>query len=109
MPLDFFDFFRYALGTVVTIYATIVTAQSLWGWYVWLADSDRYMSVIRRYVIVHGLRLRFRTFWGDVIICILLCVAFLATWRVHVVILDLGYTLQQIRADAAPQLKNHAG
>ena len=64
MPdIDFFNFFRYALATVVTIYATVVTLQSLWGWYVFLAGSDKYMSIIRRYVILHGLRLRFRTFW----------------------------------------------
>ncbi len=78
MPdVDFFNFFRWTLGTVVTIYASIVTAQSLGGWYVWLAGSDKHISMIRRYVIVHGLRLRFLTFWGDVLITILLCV------RVH--------------------------
>jgi len=88
--IDFFDFFRYALGTVVTIYATIVTLQSLWTWYVWLAGSDKYVSLIRRYVILHGLRLRFRTFWGDVIICGLLCVTFLILWHAHYLIYDLG-------------------
>ena len=97
MSLDFFDFFRYALGTVATIYATVITLQSMWGWYVWLAGTDRYISVVRQYVIVHGLRLRFRTFWGDVLICLLLCVAFLATWRVHVVILQLGEAMQPNR------------
>jgi hypothetical protein len=91
--IDFFNFFRYSLGTVVTIYATVVTMQSLWGWYVWLAGSDRYISLIRRYVIVHGLRLRFRAFWGDVLICILLCVAFCITWHAHGVIYRLGASL----------------
>jgi hypothetical protein len=85
MP-DFFDFFRYALSIVVTIYATIITAQSLWGWYVYLSSGDRYITMVRRYVIVHGLRLRFAAFWGDVVICILLCVAFLLMWRIHVLI-----------------------
>ena len=56
--LDLFDFFRYALGTVVTIYATVVMLQSLWSWYVWLAGSDKYMTMLRRYVIVHGLRVK---------------------------------------------------
>ncbi len=82
MPdIDFFSFFRYMLGWIVTIYATIITVQSLWGWYLWLAGSDKYISLLRRYVIVQGLRLRFRAFWGDVIICVLLCVAFLLMWR----------------------------
>jgi len=87
MPdVDLFDFFRYALSTVVTIYASVVMFQSLWGWYVWLAGSDKYMTMLRRYVIVHGLRLRFTAFWGDCVICMLLCVAFslfvYAHWQV---------------------------
>jgi hypothetical protein len=84
MPdVDFFNFWRYLLGTVVTIYATVITLQSLWGWYLWFAGQDKYVSLARRYLVVHGLRLRFRTFWGDVIICGLLCVAFLIMWRLH--------------------------
>src|SRR2546421_8019319 len=75
-PVDFFNFWRYFLGTVATIYATVVTLQSLWGWYVWFNGPDKFITLARRYVIVHGLRLRFKTFWGDVLICILLCVAF---------------------------------
>lgn len=80
---DIFNFFRYSLAVIATIYATVVTLQSLWGWYVWLAGSDRYISLARRYIIVHGLRLRFTDFWGDVVICLLLCIAFLLTWRLH--------------------------
>jgi hypothetical protein len=84
MPdIDFFEFFRYFLGTVVTIYASIVTLQSLWGWYVWLAGEEKYMNLLRRYLLVQGLRLRFRAFWGDVIICVLLCVVFVLMWRLH--------------------------
>ena len=67
LPEDPFDFFRWWLGWIVTIYATVITLQSLWGWYVWLAGSDKYMTLLRRYVLVQGLRLRFRSFWGDVI------------------------------------------
>ena len=84
MPdIDFFNFFRYALAVVVTIYATVVTLQSLWGWYVMLAAGDKYTVMLRRYILVQALRLRFRAFWGDVVICVLLCVAFLLMWRAH--------------------------
>src|SRR5919107_4327318 len=83
LPDDPFDFFRWWLSTIVTIYATVITLQSLWGWYAWLAGSDRYISLLRRYLIVHGLRLRFTAFWGDVIVSLLLCVVFLITWRLH--------------------------
>jgi hypothetical protein len=98
MPrIDLFNLFRYALGTIVTIYATVVTLQSLWGWYAWLAGSDKYISLVRRYVILHALRLRFRTFWGDVIICLLLCVAFVILWYAHHLIYDLGERVAHAR------------
>ena len=103
MPdIDFFNFWRYLIGYVVTIYATIITLQSLWGWYVWLAGSDKYIGMIRRYVIVQGLRLRFKTFWGDVIICVLLCVIFLILWRAHGLIYDLGYRIHDVQRHAQP-------
>jgi hypothetical protein len=98
MPaIDFFEFFRYALGTVVTIYATIVTLQSLWGWYIWLAGSDKYITLVRRYVVVQGLRLRVRAFWGDVLICILLTVTFFILWHAHHLIYDLGDRLAALK------------
>ena len=84
MPnVDFFQFFRYTLGTIATIYATILTLQSMWSWIVWLSGQDKYISLVRRYVIVHGLRLRFKSFWGDVIVCLLLSVVFLMLWYAH--------------------------
>ena len=83
MFTSIFDFFRWTLSLIATIYATVITLQSLWGWWVWLAGSDRYVSLLRRYLIVHGLRLRFTAFWGDVIISLLLCIVFLLTWSLH--------------------------
>jgi hypothetical protein len=84
MPsIDFFHFFRYTLATIATVYATVITLQSMWSWLVWLSGQDKYISLVRRYVIVQGLRLRFTSFWGDVIICILLCVVFFILWHAH--------------------------
>ena len=100
LPQDPFDFFRWWLGWIATIYATVLTVQSLWNWYAWLAGSDRYVSLLRRYLIVHGLRLRFTSFWGDVIICCLLTAAFLMLWRAHTIIYDLGNTLHYVRQHA---------
>lgn len=98
MPdIDFFNFFRYSLGTIVTIYATVLTVQSAWGWIVWLAGDDRHMTLLRRYVIVHGLRLRFKAFWGDVIVCGLLCVVFLILWRAHYVLYEFKDRLAEVR------------
>lgn len=97
MPqVDFFNFFRWMLAIVATVYATVITLQSLWGWYVWLAGQDRYVSLLRRYLIVHGLRLRFRAFWGDVIVCVLLCVVFLLIWRAHGTIVQIDEALRDV-------------
>ena len=96
-PIDLFQFFRFWLGWVVTIYATILTVQSLYGWYIWLAGEDKYIGLLRRYIIVQGLRLRFKTFWGDVIICLLLTIAFCILWRAHHVMYDLKIALNSMR------------
>lgn len=84
--LDPFHFFRLTVAWIATIYASIITLQSLWGWVVYLSGGDRYVTMIRRYVLLHALRLRFKAFWGDVIICILLCIVFFLLWRLHGVI-----------------------
>jgi hypothetical protein len=88
--IDFFNFFRWVLALVVTVYATVVTLQSLWGWYEMLKGQEKHMGLLRRYLIVHTLRLRFKTFWGDVVVCLLLCVAFVIMWRAHQVMYDVG-------------------
>jgi hypothetical protein len=106
LDVDIFNFFRWLLAIIVTVYATVVTLQSLWGWYIWLAGSDRYVSLVRRYVVVHGLRLRFKAFWGDVVICVLLCFIFLIIWRAHQVIYDIGDD-KQGNAPHAPRPVKH--
>ena len=100
--LDPFQFFRLTVAWIATIYATVVTLQSLWGWYVWLSGSDKYVTMLRRYLVVHSLRLRFKTFWGDVLICLLLCITFLILWRAHVIIYDVGAKLRDVANAAQP-------
>ena len=98
---DLFSFFRWLAFVFVTIYVTITTLQSLWGWYVFLWQRDRYTNLLRSYVMLHGLRLRVRSFGGDALVCALLCVAFLLIWRAHVHLIDLNVALH----DAAAALK----
>jgi hypothetical protein len=108
MPqIDLFDFFRWTAGTIATIYATVITVRSLWSWYVWLAGSDRYMSLLRRYVIIHGLRTRVRAFWGDVLICLLLCWLFVILVQAHAMLYDLKYRLTEINHYAARPAQLH--
>jgi hypothetical protein len=84
--IDFFDFFRWVLGTVVTIYATIVTFQSAYGWWVYLSSEGKYFSLVRRYIMLQGLRLRIMTFGGDALICILLTVVWILLVRAHTLV-----------------------
>ena len=99
MPdLDFFNFFRWMVAVIATVYATVITVQSLYGWYLWLAGGDKYIGLLRRYLLLHGLRLRFSTFWGDVILCGLLSVAFIMLMQAHTLIHELGLKLASERA-----------
>lgn len=102
---DLFQWFRFMLGLVVTIYFTIITAQSLWGWYVWLSGSDKYMSLLRRYLIVHSLRLRFQAFWGDVIICVLLGIAFFMIWHAQGI---LDHVEEAVRSSHVQRVTQHS-
>ena len=102
MHLDFFDLFRWVLSTVATVYATVVTVQSARQWWLWLRGGDKYVTLARRYLIVHGLRLRVRTFGGDVVVCGLLCLTFLVVWRAHIRVEQLGATLDELRHPRTP-------
>ncbi len=106
MSIDLFNIFRWTVGWIVTVYATVITVQSLWGWYVWFAGQDKYIGMLRRYVIVHGLRLRFSSFWGDLIISILLTVVFFQLWYAHHLIYDLDDKYAAIHA--ATQVTIHS-
>ena len=81
--LDPFDFFRWTVAWIATNYATVVTLQSLSQWVSYLSGREKYLGIIRRYLVIHALRLRFKTFWGDVLICVLLGVAFCLLWYMH--------------------------
>ncbi|MBN2561486.1 MAG: hypothetical protein JXQ75_11210 [Phycisphaerae bacterium] len=59
---DLFEVWRLVLGTICTIYALVMTARSLWRWCVYLSGADRTVSMMRSYMIVQLLRLRFRRF-----------------------------------------------
>lgn len=96
MPnVDLFHLFRWGVGWVATIYATVITVQSLYGWYLYLTAGDRYTTMMRRYILLQAVRLRFRRFGGDLLVCLLLCVAFVIIWRAHYSV----YALEAARAN----------
>ena len=50
-----------------------------------------------QYLLVQGLRLRFKTFWGDAIICALLFVAFVTIWRAQATMDEVERSLVEAR------------
>ena len=87
---DLFHLFRWLLGIVVTVYAAVVTVQWLWGWWVWLTRPsqgyEKQFALLRRYLMLHGLRLRVRRFGGDLLVCAGLCVIFGLLTYAHAII-----------------------
>ena len=60
MPdIEPFTMFRWALGTVCTIYAGVVTWQSVWPWITWFGSS-RQTAVLGKYTLVLLIRTRIR-------------------------------------------------
>ena len=99
LDVDLFTLYRWLLAWVVTVYCTVLTAQSMWTWYVWLNSSDRYIAIVRRYVIVAALRLKFRTFWGELLICLLLSVAFGLMCKAQWAMSDIERAYEQARGN----------
>ncbi len=95
---DVFGFFRTFMAWLATIYFTIITIQSVWGWYKLLAGGDKYTTLLRRYLLIQGLRLRFRRFWGDVVICVLLTAAFFIIWHAQGIMDQIETTMTSARA-----------
>jgi hypothetical protein len=98
--VDLFTLYRWLLAWVATVYCVVVTGQSMWSWYVWLSSSDRYMVLLRRYLLVQTLRMRFRDFWGELIICLLLCVAFALMCKAQWIMSDVERTVSSAHANA---------
>lgn len=98
MPdVDLFQLFRRGVGWIATVYATVVMVQSLYGWYVYLNARDRYTAMMRRYILLQALRLRVLAFWPDLLICLLLCVAFLLVWEAHYALWDAAEAWKRVQ------------
>ncbi len=78
--VDFFQFFRAMLAVACGIYALVVMARSLWSWALYLSGPERTTVLLRRYVLIQFLRLRWRpfvaesmqiVFWGGLLVVLL--------------------------------------
>jgi len=100
MPnVDLFHLFRWGVGWIATVYATVITVQSLYGWYVYLTATDRYTRLMRRYLLAQAVRLRIRRFGGDLLICLLLCVAFILIWKAHYALWSADDAWKRLKVD----------
>jgi hypothetical protein len=104
---DLFHFFRLTVGWVATIYATVFTVKSLWDWYIWLASQDRYIILLRRYIIVQGLRIRVKSFVWDALLCVLLSVAFLLLSVAHLRMWAFERALKAAQQDDRTTVSQH--
>ena len=88
--IDLFDLFRWLLGTVVTVYATVLMVQWGWSWWHWLtrpgAGYERQFALLRRYLVLHGLRLRLARFGMDLLVIIGLGVVFVLLFQAHLIL-----------------------
>ena len=64
--LDLFETFRWLLAVVCTVYAVVVTARSLVGWWEYFRSS-RETAILGRYTLVLLLRTRLRRFAGELV------------------------------------------
>ena len=85
---DLFQFYRWQLAVILTIYAAVITGQWLFGWLKWFSSS-RETAVLGRYATVLLLRIRLRRFAWELVQIVALLVAFgvVVYWN-HLVVVN---------------------
>lgn len=81
--LDLFEFWRWMLAVVCTVYAAIVLIRSAWDWCEFLSGRQKAAVVLRRYILLQLLRLRIRTFGVEIAKIIILCALFIQLVQIH--------------------------
>jgi len=64
---DLFEIWRWVLAVSCFGYALIVTLRWLWGWLVYLDEPGRDRTLMRRYIVLHMLRLRGSRFRSELL------------------------------------------
>jgi len=81
--LDLFQFWRWLLAVICTIYALLITGHWLAGWLLYLSKPDRMRAVLRNYIVVQILRLRALRFWWELVQIAFWLAAFVVVVRMH--------------------------
>lgn len=59
---DLFESWRMLLTIACSVYATVITVRSLWGWVQYFSGKDPITSLMRSYVLNLLVRVRLRRF-----------------------------------------------
>jgi hypothetical protein len=79
MDCDLFYVFRYLLCLVCGIYTLARICQGIWRWRQWLCQEGRAPGLLRGYLVVQLLRVRFRRHGPDILQILVLV---LVLWQV---------------------------
>ncbi len=80
---DLFELWRWTLAVGLTIYAAVMFLRWLWSWLVFLNEPRRERMLMRRYIVLHLLRLRGARFRSEVVQILLYLVAILIVYGLH--------------------------
>jgi hypothetical protein len=84
---DLFQFYRWELAVVLTIYAGVITGQWLLGWLKWFGSS-RQTAVLGRYASVLLLQIKIRRFAWELLQIVALLAAFgLVVYWNHLIVM----------------------
>lgn len=73
---DLFFAFRYLLGVVCGIYATVRMVTSVWRWHQHLSPARRSAALARHYLVLHLLRIRVHRFTLELVQIVVLAAVF---------------------------------
>lgn len=80
---DLFHFYRFVVVVVVTVYCLVRIASFVWWWCGFGRGASRVESLVRRYLHVLLLRLRWRRFLYELTVIGGLCVTLVLLLRLH--------------------------
>lgn len=81
--MDLFDLWRWMLGVACTVYATMVTLRWAVGWIDYLARPQRGSHLLRQYLLVQLLRVRWWRFRRELAEIVFWAAAFVGLMAAH--------------------------
>lgn len=80
---DLFEIWRWTLAVACSIYAIVVTLRWLGSWLTYLGEPIREREMMRRYVLLHVLRLRGSRFRSELLRIVAYGVAIVVVYWLH--------------------------